>query len=103
MADPIAAPAPKRQIDPIPRLPTLGDLASMPPRWIWLCCGNINCTHKVAMAIVPFVIRWGPDAPSDLIRRLARCRKCGHQGASTHHPSWISASVGYQPLPTDQT
>lgn len=101
-AEPIEARAPKRQIDPLPRPPTLGELASMPPRWIWLSCNNINCSHKVATAIVPFVIRWGPDAPGDLVRRLARCRKCGHKGATTHHPSWISSSVGCEPFPTDK-
>jgi hypothetical protein len=29
----------------------------------------------------PFVIRWGRDASSDLLRRSARCTRCGGKGA----------------------
>jgi hypothetical protein len=39
------------------------------------------------MAIAPFVIRWGPDAPSDMLRRSARCSKCGAKGATLMLPS----------------
>jgi hypothetical protein len=36
----------------------------------------------VSVAIAPFVIRCGPNEPSDTLRRCARCSKCGHKGAA---------------------
>jgi hypothetical protein len=61
--------------------------------WLWLWCegriahGNI-CHHHRAVAIAPFAIRFGLEASPDLIRRNARCSKCGHKGAGFLHPSW---------------
>jgi hypothetical protein len=37
------------------------------PYWLWLRCDA--CGHRVAVALVPFVIRWGADAES---KRAAR-------------------------------
>jgi hypothetical protein len=54
------------------------------------------------MAIAPFVIRWGPDASSDMLRRSARCQKCGHKGATLSHPSWIENGVGWLPFPVEE-
>lgn len=39
------------------------------------------------MTLAPFIIRWGPDASSDILRGAAVCRKCGHKGATLVHPS----------------
>jgi hypothetical protein len=33
------------------------------------------------MALAPLIIRWGGDASSDLLRRSARCTRCGNKGA----------------------
>jgi hypothetical protein len=88
------APAGSRPRGAVP-VPTLGQLLRA-PYWTWLCCG---CGHRVAVALVPFVIRWGADASSDMLRRHARCVVCGGRGATLQHPSWRNAVVGWQPFP----
>src|SRR5262249_44434461 len=78
-----------------PVIPTLGQLLRT-PYWVWLCCG---CGHGVAVALVPLMIRWGPDASSDMLRRHARCTVCGHLGATLQHPSWHNSSTDREPFP----
>jgi hypothetical protein len=39
--------------------------------WCWVACEH--CMHRKPVAFVPFIIRWGPDASSDLLRQAARC------------------------------
>jgi hypothetical protein len=51
------------------------------------------------MAIAPLVIRWGPDASSDTLRRSARCSKCGAKGATLMLPSWVSTTIGFALFP----
>lgn len=80
---------------------TIGDLARNEPRWVWLHCENLACRHVRAAALIPFVIRWGPNAPSDRLRASMRCTKCGHKGALTYSPSWIDMNVRWQPFPTE--
>jgi hypothetical protein len=58
------------------------------------------CGHRVAVALVPFVIRWGADASSDMLRQHARCSVCGQRGATLQHPSWADGAVGWQVFPT---
>lgn len=82
---------------------TMGDLVRNDPRWVWLHCLNVECRHKRAVALVPFVIRWGADAPSDKLRQSMRCTKCGHKGALTYSPSWVDTIVGWQPFPSNAT
>jgi hypothetical protein len=45
--------------------------------WLWGSCG-----HRVAVALVPFVIRWGADASSDVLREHVRCAAWGDVAAS---------------------
>jgi len=59
------------------------------------------CGHRAPMALAPLVIRWGPDASSDLIRQRAVCTKCGHVGAALQHPCWAGNQVGFEPFPDD--
>jgi len=75
--------------------PTLGALLHQ-PYWLWLHC---SCGHRVPVAIVPFVIRWGADASSDVLRKHARCPVCGRRGASLQHPSWRDAETGWEAFP----
>jgi len=51
------------------------------------------------MAFVPLIIRWGPDASSDRLRQAARCTRCGGEGATLMHPSYVDRIVGFQPFP----
>jgi hypothetical protein len=81
--------------------PTLGELQRGSSKWAWVYCESGSCHHRAPMAFAPLVIRWGPDASSDRLRRSARCTKCGHKGASLRHPSWVDMVVGVQPFPTD--
>jgi hypothetical protein len=55
--------------------------------------------HRTPVAFVLFIIRWGPDASSDLHRRSPRCTKCGRKGAALQHPSWAGMHVGFEPFP----
>jgi hypothetical protein len=94
--DPHDDPAPARPQPHAPPVPTLGQLLYQ-PYWFWLRCNA--CGHCVAVALVPFVIRWGADASSDVLRRNARCVVCGRRGASLQHPSWGDEAVGWEPFP----
>lgn len=53
---------------------TLGDLHRYKPRGLWFW--RPKCHRQVAAPLVPFVIRFGPDASSDVLRRNRRCRTC---------------------------
>ena len=53
-----------------PTIPTLEQLRRGHP-WCWVVCER--CLHRRPVAFVPFIIRWGPDASSDILRRSARC------------------------------
>jgi hypothetical protein len=84
-------------------IPTLGMLAQDEPHWLWLYCTNTYyCQHKAAMPLAPLVIRWGADASSNVLRRCARCSKCGTKGAFTYHPS-VGGPTGmmYSPFPVE--
>jgi hypothetical protein len=84
-----------------PSVPTLGELHAGQPRWVWLHCRNApHCYHKRPAALAPFVIRWGADASSDLLRESMVCKVCGHKGVDTYHPSWGDSVVGWQAFPT---
>jgi hypothetical protein len=48
-----------------------------------------------------FVICYGPNASSDIIRQRARCTVCGHKGAMLRYPSWVNRTVGVQPFPVE--
>ena len=85
----------KRQAAPGPR-PTLGQLQRS-HCWTWLYCEK--CLHQAPMALVPLMIRWGAETPSDQLRRCARCTKCGHKGATLQHPGWAGTHIGVQPFP----
>jgi hypothetical protein len=89
------APAQPRMRGAVP-VPTLGALLHQ-PYWLWLRCDA--CDHRVAAALVPFVIRWGADASSDVLRTHARCSVCGRRGATLQHPSWGDATVGWEAFP----
>jgi hypothetical protein len=86
---------------PPARRSTLGGLqAKTPGKWLWLhCTSSAYCNHFALVAIAPFVIRWGPNEPSDTLRRRARCSKCGHRGAATMCPSYVDAITGFAPFP----
>jgi len=43
--------------------------------WCWIKC--TRCPHMAAVAIAPYVIRWGPDGWKDVLWQTGRCTKCG--------------------------
>jgi hypothetical protein len=55
--------------------------------------------HRVAVALVPSVIRWGAGASSDVLRTHACCAVCRRRGASLQHPSWGDAVTGWEMFP----
>jgi hypothetical protein len=79
-------------------VPTLGGLRRHQP-WMWIDCAAFGCHHRQPMPIVPLIIRWGPDASSDILRQRARCTKCGHLGADLKTPSIADAQSYTQPWP----
>ena len=53
------------QRNPPGHVPTLAQLQrSAPGKWCWVYCAANGCLHHAPMAIAPFVIRWGPEAPA---------------------------------------
>jgi hypothetical protein len=68
--------------------------------WCWVVCEA--CLHRRPMAFVPLIIRWGPDASSYVLRKSARCSKCGRKGASLQHPSWAGSHVGWESFPVSR-
>jgi hypothetical protein len=76
--------------------PTLEQLRRGTP-WCWVVCEKR--LHRTPVAFVPLIIRWGPDASSDILRRAARCTKCGRKGAVLQHPSWAGMYVGFESFP----
>jgi hypothetical protein len=69
---------------------------------MWVCCGSPSCDHTVPMALVPFMIRWGPDASSDVLRQRGVCSRCGHKGVTLQHPGWGGMDIGVMPFPADR-
>jgi hypothetical protein len=82
---------------PRPPAPTLGDLRRSAP-WLWINCAA-GCGHYRPVALAPFIIRYGAEASSDMLRRAALCTCCGHKGATLQHPSWGGSEVGFVPFP----
>ena len=81
-------------------VPTLAELRKGTP-WVRLICANHKCRHWVPLALVPVIIRLGPDTSSDVLRGNVKCSKCGHVGALTYLPSYVDATVGFQPFPVE--
>lgn len=81
---------PKHYTGPVP---TLGELHRQ-SKWLWLNCARTGCHHTQPVALAAFVIRWGSEASSDMLRRHARCARCGHIGATLQHPSWSGSVEG---------
>ena len=85
------------------QVPSLGELQrSKNGGWVWLCCEGMTCGRMVAVALAPFVIRWGPETSSNVLRRNARCGYCGRKGVTLQCPSWCDITTGFQPFPVDR-
>jgi hypothetical protein len=69
--------------------------------WVWVNCENSTCRHRAPVALAPLIIRWGPDASSDMLRQSARCARCGRKGATLTGPSWVGLDIGLAPFPAD--
>lgn len=93
-----AAPRPRRR-EPPPPVPTLGQLRRT-ACWLWLYCNG--CGRGVPVALAPFIIRWGPDASSDMLRHSAHCTACGALGATLTLPSWGDTQTGFAPFPVER-
>jgi hypothetical protein len=85
-------------------VPTLGELQTGSTKWVWAICngldesGRVACLHRAPLALAPFVLRWGTEASSNVMRQRLRCAVCGHRAAVLQHPSWIDAQIGEQPF-----
>lgn len=79
------------------RRSTLGG-ARKHAEWVWVYCERIGCRHSAAVPLAPLIIRWGPDAPWDYLRRFFRCTRCGFKKTTTRLPSWGGAHIGFSPV-----
>jgi hypothetical protein len=70
--------------------------------WLWVNCQNVKCLHRAPTALAPLIIRWGEEASSDVLRRCARCSKCGRKGASLTAPSWDNLDTGFAAFPAER-
>ncbi|WP_339831021.1 hypothetical protein [uncultured Parvibaculum sp.] len=77
---------------------TIGQLAETAPRWVRISCNTPRCGNHTAVALVPLLLRWGPDAPRDWIETRFRCSKCGSRDNSIRGPSMMG-SHGPEPFP----
>ena len=91
-------PARRERTAPGPPLVTLQQLRDQ-ACWWWLVCRNPKCGRQVPIAVVPLIIRWGPQEEVERLRLYARCDRCGHRGASLSMPSWRDSVVGFTPWP----
>lgn len=89
----------QRYTGPIPTLAQLRGSSC----WVWVCCAEFGCNHSSPWAYAPLIIRWGPDASGNVLRRRARCTRCGNLGATLRHPSWSNdITIGDAPLPLER-
>jgi putative SOS response-associated peptidase YedK len=77
--------------------PTMGGVRRE-TEWIWVYCETMGCGHSAAVPLVPLIIRWGPDAPWDYMRRCWRCTRCGGRKTTTRTPSWGGEQIGFLPV-----
>jgi hypothetical protein len=78
---------------------TLGQLRSGNNPWMWATCRNLNCNRGAPVALVPYIIRWGTDAPIETMINAMRCELCGFKGVSLDYRNWADAQVGLAPWP----
>ncbi len=98
-------PPPARSRRPSPQpAASLGAIRRL-TSWVWLYCDNVDhrgiCGHYCAIPLAPFIIRWGKDASSDLLRKSFVCSKCGARTTSIKHPSWADRQIGFQMFPSE--
>lgn len=80
-------------------VPTLAQLRACCP-WLWVHCPK--CIRFVAIALAPWIIRWGGSASSDMLRESFTCARCGHKGALLQHPSMHSCDDGFPMFPVER-
>lgn len=86
---------------PAPPIPTLQELHETTP-WIWLYCADHQCGHHIATTLAWAVIKYGPDASTNVLRENARCAVCGKKGALIQLPSWHNAIEGVAKFPIER-
>lgn len=55
------------------------------------------------MTLAWAVIRYGPHVSTDVLRRRARCSKCGALGAALMRTSYVNMAIGDRSFPADLT
>ena len=62
---------------------TLADLRAVTPQ-LWGICAR--CFRRTPTALAPWIIRWGAEASSDMLRRSAQYTESGRKGATIQIP-----------------
>jgi hypothetical protein len=76
---------------------TFANLRGVTP-WLWVICER--CLYRSPTALAPWIIRWGADASSNMLRRPARCTQCDGKGATIQIPGWGGLQMPVQEWPT---
>jgi hypothetical protein len=84
--------------------PTLGELQARSSTWFWRAAKGSGraanrASTKPRSRSPPFVIRWGPQTSSDVLRQNLRCTACARRGAALQHPGWIERHRGREAVP----
>lgn len=77
-------------------VPTRAHLRAHQP-WARVDCAAFGSHHRRPMPIVPFIIRSGGTASSNLLRQRMRCTQCDHLGADLKMPSVADPQSYTQP------
>lgn len=100
-------PRPPRQKDEPRRLHTLAEWRRGTP-WLWWYCERFlpdgrPCGQTGALALVPYILYFGPDASETVLTRGLQCPRClgAGEGASIRPPS-MNGSHGPQAFPPDR-
>ena len=67
--------------------------------WCWIKCTRWPPMRGRDCALHHPV---GTDGWQDMLRRAARCTKCGKRGVELQHPSWGGSDTGWTPMPISQ-
>lgn len=74
-----------------PRLHTLAEWREE-TSWVWWFCENFGsdqrpCGYCGGLALVPYILYFGPDADADVLRKGLQCPRCLGIGAAIRLPS----------------
>lgn len=70
--------------------------------WLWLTCYKCEC--RFAVPCVPYIIRFGPDAPTTVYTTKTRCICCGRMTLVSQVPGYRAdlPTGEHEPFPVER-